>query len=45
MRRVYACFEQPDLKARFSIIVLAPSGWTVVSNGACLTSEPSSRRK
>ena len=39
-RRVYACFEQPDLKARFTIIVLAPSGWTVVSNGACLTSEP-----
>ncbi len=39
-RRVYACFEQPDLKARFSINVLAPSGWTVVSNGACLSSEP-----
>jgi aminopeptidase N len=39
-RRVYACFEQPDLKARFSIDVLAPSGWTVVSNGACLSSEP-----
>ena len=39
-RRVYACFEQPDLKARFSISVLAPIGWTVVSNGACLSSEP-----
>ena len=38
-RRVYACFEQPDLKARFAIIVLAPSGWTVVSNGACVNSE------
>jgi aminopeptidase N len=38
-RRVYACFEQPDLKARFSITVLAPSSWVVVSNGACLSSE------
>jgi aminopeptidase N len=33
-RRVYACFEQPDLKARFSISVVAPRGWTVVSNGS-----------
>ncbi len=33
-RRVYACFEQPDLKARFTVSVLAPSGWTVISNGA-----------
>ncbi|MET1008266.1 MAG: aminopeptidase N [Propionibacteriaceae bacterium] len=33
-RRVYACFEQPDLKARFSISVLAPTAWTVVSNGS-----------
>jgi aminopeptidase N len=39
-RRVYACFEQPDLKARFSIEVIAPSGWTVVSNGALLRTEP-----
>ncbi len=33
-RRVYACFEQPDLKARFSISVVAPSDWAVVSGGA-----------
>src|SRR3954454_13161462 len=26
-RRVYACFEQPDLKARFSISVVAPDNW------------------
>ena len=38
-RRVYACFEQPDLKARFSFTALAPSNWVVVSNGACLSSE------
>jgi aminopeptidase N len=39
-RRVYACFEQPDLKARFSIEVITPSEWTVVSNGALLRTEP-----
>ncbi len=33
-RRVYACFEQPDLKARFTITVTAPEAWTVVSNAA-----------
>jgi len=31
-RRVYACFEQPDLKAVFKISVLAPTSWTVISN-------------
>ncbi|MFN8074285.1 MAG: aminopeptidase N [Kineosporiaceae bacterium] len=31
-RRVFACFDQPDLKARFAISVLAPSAWTVASN-------------
>jgi aminopeptidase N len=33
-RRVFACFEQPDLKARFTWDVVAPAGWEVVSNGA-----------
>ena len=33
-RRVYACFEQPDLKARFSVSVVAPADWAVVSGGA-----------
>ena len=33
-RRVYACFEQPDLKARWRFQVAAPQGWTVLSNGA-----------
>ncbi len=31
-RTVYANFEQPDLKARFSISVIVPSHWNVVSN-------------
>ncbi|HET8661798.1 MAG TPA: aminopeptidase N [Micromonosporaceae bacterium] len=31
-RRVWACFDQPDLKAPFAFTVLAPAGWTVISN-------------
>ena len=32
--RMYACFDQPDLKAAFRFTVEAPDGWVVVSNGA-----------
>jgi aminopeptidase N len=35
--RVYACFDQPDLKALLELTVLVPPGWKVVS-----TSEPAS---
>ncbi|WP_037906873.1 aminopeptidase N [Actinacidiphila yeochonensis] len=38
-RRVFASFEQPDLKAEFAFTVKAPEGWTVVSNSP--TPEPS----
>ena len=38
-RRVYACFEQPDLKATFALSVTAPADWQVVSNSQ--TPEPS----
>ncbi|WP_238443438.1 aminopeptidase N [Salsipaludibacter albus] len=31
---VYACFDQPDLKAPFRLAVDAPADWVVVSNGA-----------
>ncbi|MFG3494154.1 aminopeptidase N [Streptomyces sp. NPDC047928] len=37
-RRVFASFEQPDLKATFQFTVKAPAGWTVVSNSP--TPEP-----
>lgn len=30
--RVYACFDQPDLKAPFHLRIDAPAGWQVVSN-------------
>lgn len=32
-RRVFPNFEQPDLKTPFKISILAPQGWTVLSNG------------
>ncbi|WP_182908654.1 aminopeptidase N [Microbispora sp. H13382] len=32
--RMYACFDQPDLKATFELTVLAPADWEVVSNAA-----------
>src|SRR5215211_3871120 len=37
-RRVFAVFEQPDLKARFTFTVTAPDHWVVVSNSP--TPEP-----
>ena len=30
--RVFACFDQPDLKATFDLAVEVPEAWTVVSN-------------
>ncbi|QKW49889.1 aminopeptidase N [Streptomyces buecherae] len=40
-RRVFASFEQPDLKATFQFTVVAPEGWTVISNSP--TPEPKDR--
>lgn len=37
-RRMYACFEQPDLKATFTLHVTAPRHWQVISNSP--TPEP-----
>ncbi|WP_448851338.1 aminopeptidase N [Corynebacterium sp. 335C] len=31
-KRVFACFDQPDLKATYDMAVTAPAAWTVVSN-------------
>src|SRR5690606_27267202 len=31
-QRVLACFDQPDLKARFALTVEAPEGWVVRSH-------------
>ncbi|MET8655073.1 aminopeptidase N [Nocardia aurea] len=37
-KRMFACFDQPDLKATFDISVTAAADWKVISNGA--TVEP-----
>ena len=31
-RRMYGCFDQPDLKATFELAVIAPEAWKVYSN-------------
>ena len=41
-RRVYACFEQPDLKAAWQLTVEGPSHWVVTSNSP--TPEPTTVR-
>ncbi|GEL20798.1 aminopeptidase N [Pseudonocardia asaccharolytica] len=33
-KRMFACFDQPDLKARYRLTVSAPADWKVVSNAA-----------
>jgi len=32
IRKMYPCFDQPDLKATFSLSVIAPDHWQVISN-------------
>ncbi|MGH3866119.1 MAG: aminopeptidase N [Pseudonocardiaceae bacterium] len=38
-KRMYACFDQPDLKAVHRIRVVAPTDWVVVSNTRCQRTE------
>ncbi|MDF2144479.1 aminopeptidase N [Knoellia sp. p5-6-4] len=37
---VFACFDQPDLKAPYAVSVTAPRGWHVVGNGAATEVSP-----
>ena len=39
-KRLFACFDQPDLKATFTFSVTAPQSWQVVSNGATTAVDP-----
>jgi aminopeptidase N len=39
-RRVFAVFEQPDLKATFGFTVTAPAYWSVISNSPTPEPEP-----
>ncbi|SDH88329.1 aminopeptidase N [Actinokineospora alba] len=38
-KRMFACFDQPDLKAVYTMTVTAPSGWKVISNAASASAE------
>ena len=38
--RVFACFDQPDIKSRFTLTITAPEEWTVVSNSPATRPEP-----
>ncbi|WP_029114551.1 aminopeptidase N [Mycobacterium sp. URHB0044] len=38
-KRMFACFDQPDLKATFDVTVTAPAHWQVISNGATASTE------
>lgn len=33
-RTVFPCFDQPDLKARFTLTLTVPAGWKALANGA-----------
>ena len=39
IRRMYPCFDQPDLKATFALTVVAPSHWEVISNSPVASKE------
>lgn len=32
-KQVFACFDQPDMKATYSLQVITPLGWRVIGNG------------
>ena len=38
-KRMFTCFDQPDLKATFDVTVTAPAHWQVISNGATASIE------
>ena len=40
---LFPCFDQPDLKAKVTLTLTTPLGWTSVANGARLRSESTSR--
>jgi aminopeptidase N len=44
-KRMFACFDQPDLKATFEVTVTAPAHWEVISNGATAAVEDAGAAK
>ena len=44
-RTVFPCFDQPDLKGRFSLTLELPAAWEAVANGSIISEEVSGGRK
>ena len=44
-RTVFPCFDQPDLKGRFTLTLDLPASWEAVSNGPALSAEATAGRK
>ncbi|MBI2828942.1 MAG: ERAP1-like C-terminal domain-containing protein [Acidobacteria bacterium] len=42
--RAFPCFDQPDLKARYTLSLDVPAGWETVANGAASTTESDGQR-
>ncbi len=40
IRKMFPCFDQPDLKATFTLSVLAPNHWEVISNNPVKSVRP-----
>jgi aminopeptidase N len=43
--QLFPCFDQPDLKARVTLTLVAPPSWTVVANGAVESSDTAAGRR
>ncbi len=39
-QRLFPCFDQPDVKATYEVVVTAPAEWVIVSNGRVESAEP-----
>jgi aminopeptidase N len=44
-KRVYACFDQPDLKGAFTLRTIVPDHWQVAANGREVSAEPAGPAK
>src|ERR671912_631694 len=42
--RAFPCFDQPDLKAQYTLSLDVPAGWQAVANGAAIGTEGDDRR-
>jgi aminopeptidase N len=43
-QRTFPCFDQPGLKARYTLSLDVPEGWQAVANGAAISTEASAGR-